>query len=259
MKGGVSMEQSNNISSNELLNKLDNLLQKNDYIEAKKHLLYWLAQYKNSGDMRNTLLTTNELIGLCRKLGEKDDTISYVKSALNLIEEMNIENNTGAATTYLNCATAYKAFGRAEDSIPLFERAKEIYERNLSPEDYRFAGLFNNMALALVDLKCFNEANELYEKALQVVGNIKNNEPEQAITHLNMATAAETQYGIEEAHSIIENHLKKAMELLDIGKDRKDGNYAFVCEKCAPSFGYYGYFYYENELNERARRIYEGS
>ena len=56
----------NNISSNELLNKLDNLLQKNDYTGAKNHLLYWLTQYKSSGDMRNTLLTTNELIGLCR-------------------------------------------------------------------------------------------------------------------------------------------------------------------------------------------------
>ncbi len=172
---------------------------------------------------------------------------------------MKIENNTGAATTYLNCATAYKAFGKAENAIPLFERAKEIYEKNLSPDDYRFGGLYNNMALAFVDLKRFKDANELYNKALNVVSNLKDNEPEEAITHLNMATAAEMQYGIEGGHNIIEDHLKKATELLDVGKDRKDGNYAFVCEKCAPSFGYYGYFYYENELKERARSIYEGS
>ncbi len=253
------MEQNNNISSTEFLNKLDNLLQSNKYTRAKEHALYWLSEYKNSGDMNNTLLTTNELIGLCRKLGEEAETISHVKSALNLIEEMKIENNTGAATTYINCATAYKAFGKAEAAIPLFEQAKGIYEKNLSSDDYRFGGLYNNMALAFIDLKQFDKANELYEKALYVVSNLKNNEPEQAITHLNMATAAEMQYGIEDAHSIIENHLKRAMELLDVGKERIDGHYAFVCEKCASSFGYYGYFHYESELTERARRIYERS
>ena len=39
--------------------------------------------------------------------------------------------------------------------------------------------------------------------------------------------------------------------------DDNDGYYAFVCEKCASVFGYYGRFVYEGELLERARRIYE--
>ena len=37
----------------------------------------------------------------------------------------------------------------------------------------------------------------------------------------------------------------------------RDGNYAFVCEKCAPTFHYYGYFLWGAELEERARAIYE--
>ena len=40
---------------------------------------------------------------------------------------------------------------------------------------------------------------------------------------------------------------------------KRDGYYAFVCEKCASVFGYYGHFAYEKELYERSRRIYEGS
>ena len=39
--------------------------------------------------------------------------------------------------------------------------------------------------------------------------------------------------------------------------EKRDGYYAFVCEKCASVFGYYGRFFYEKELTERARRIYE--
>ena len=37
----------------------------------------------------------------------------------------------------------------------------------------------------------------------------------------------------------------------------RDGNYAFVCEKCAPVFGFYGRFMTEKELNARMRSIYE--
>ena len=74
-----------------------------------------------------------------------------------------------------------------------------------------------------------------------------------------MASAAEAQFGLEEAEGKITECLNKAMELLDISEYQNDGNYAFVCEKCASVFGYYGYFFYENELKERSRRIYERS
>ena len=54
----------------------------------------------------------------------------------------------------------------------------------------------------------------------------------------------------------------KAMEIvLDVlvGKDRTDGNYAFVCEKCAPVLEQYGYEAYAAQLRSRSRRIYEGT
>ena len=84
-------------------------------------------------------------------------------------------------------------------------------------------------------------------------------EPEQAITYLNMATAAETEQGLEAARSEIDALIRKAMDCMEVGKARTDGNYAFVCEKCATVFGYYGYEEYARELTERCRRIYEGA
>jgi len=62
-----------------------------------------------------------------------------------------------------------------------------------------------------------------------------------------------------QAQSVIEDLAQKAMACLDIGKDRTDGNYAFVCEKCASVFGYYGYEDYAAQLQARCRRIYEGT
>lgn len=242
-----------------ILEKLDGFLRKNDYSSAKKHLEYWHSEAEMLGDNNCALLLKNELMGLCRKLGEGDKAISYAESAIELIKKMNIEFNVGAATTYLNSATVFKAFGKADESLPLFEKAKKIYEQNLPLNDERLGGLYNNMALAYVDLKMFDEADELYKKAVIVMQGIDGKETEQAITYLNMASAAEVRYGLENAQNIIADYCEKAMALLETGKNRTDGDYAFACEKCSSVFDYYGYFIYNRELTERCRRIYEGS
>lgn len=240
-----------------ILNKLDEYLSKNDYTSAEKHLLFWLSEAENNNDNKIVLLVCNELMGLYRKLGKRDDALIFAERALNQTVVMNIEKNIGAATTYINTATVYKAFGMAEKSIPLFHKAKAIYEKTLSPTDGRLGGLYNNMGLAFVDLKRFEEAKDCYKKALKVMQSIADGEPEQAITYLNMASAAEAEYGLENATEYISEYLEKAMTLLDGSQNKTSGNYAFVCEKCASVFGYYGYFYYESELKERSRRIYE--
>lgn len=242
-----------------IINELDSMLARNDYTAAKSHLKFWLGEAKLVRDEKAALMISNELMGLSRKLGEEENAFRFVSDALKLIEELQIPRNVGAATTYINCATVYKAFGRADEAMPLFEQAKEIYEAELEKGDDRLGGLYNNMALALVDLKDFDRAEECYNQALTVMEGIEGKEPEQAITYLNMASAAEAQFGLTEGAEKISKCAKAAQALLDKGKNRTDGNYAFVCEKCAPVFGYYGYFFYENELHARAGRIYEGN
>lgn len=247
------------MDTNRILSKLDEYLGRDDYSSAEKHLIYWLGEAESKNDGRLTLLLRNELMGLYRKLGQREKSLRCVDAALAAIEKLNIADNIGAATTYLNSATVYKAFGMADKSIPLFEKADTIYKNNLNENDERFGGLYNNMALAFVDLKEFSKADMLYRKALSVMENAKNGKPEQAITYLNMANAAEAELGLENAESVITEYLENAIRLLDESISETDGNYAFVCRKCSSVFGYYGYFFYENELERRAKRIYERS
>ena len=244
------------ISVDRILSKLDEYLSKNDYVFAEKHLLYWLSEAKANKDFKVEILILNELMGLYRKLGRKEDAMDCVKNSLELIEKAGISAHVGSATTYLNSATVYKAFGMADKSMPLFEKAKDIYERELDSNDIRLAGLYNNMALALVDLTDFDGAENLYNKAISIMRKNANGDLEIAITYLNMATAAEQKLGLLEADEIINDYLTQAQQILDTHL-LQDGYYAFVCEKCASVFGYYGWFYFENELKERSRRIYE--
>ena len=147
--------------------------------------------------------------------------------------------------------------GEAEKSISFFEKAVTLYETLLPPNDRRLAGLYNNFALSLVDLKEYNKALALYEKAIEVLNRNPKFNLEQAVSYLNTANAVEAQNGLENACDKIDVLLDKAEKVLDENYSETDGNYAFVCEKCAPTFGYYGRFLYENELKERARVIYE--
>ncbi len=246
------------ISIDRILSKLDEHLHKNDYPAAERHLCYWLSEAEANGDVRTELLVRNELMGLYRKLGREREAIGCAETALQKIDALGISHQVGAATTYLNAATVYKAFGMAERALPLFEHAKTVYERELEPSDTRLGGLYNNMALALVDLGRFADANELYRRAIEVMSQSKDGTPEVAITYLNMASACEAELGLEAANERITDLLQRAEALLE-SHQKRDGYYAFVCEKCASVFSYYGYFYYANELTERARRIYEGT
>lgn len=240
-----------------VLDKLDALLGRNDYPGAKRLLEYWLGEAQSTGDGQGALLVENELMGLCRKLGQRDQALQHAQAALDLVGRLDIGDNVGAATTYLNSATVCKAFGMPEDALALYRMAQAIYERDLESTDDRLGGLYNNMALALVDLKQFAQAQALYEKALGVMEAVPGKEPEQAITWLNMATAAEMELGLEQAQPRIAQLAQRAMACLEAGKDRTDGNYAFVCEKCAPVFGYYGFEEQKAALEARSRRIYE--
>lgn len=246
------------IDRTRILDKLDEYLHKNDYSGAERHLLYWLEEAKSARQVQTVLLMENELMGLYRKLGRQDEAIGAAETALRLVEEHDLSCQVGAATTYLNCATVFKAFGMAERGIPLFEQARAVYERELEPDDGRLGGLYNNMALALVDLRRFDEARALYEQAITVMMRTENGAPEAAITYLNLASAAEAEHGLLDAAEQIEQLLDTAERLLEEHTVR-DGNYAFVCEKCATVFGYYGRFVYANELKARATDIYEGT
>ncbi len=239
--------------------ELDYILSRNDYNFARDFLEKWVNKAHNFNDNKALFSLCNECIGLYRKIGERENCYKYCEKALNLLKVLNIENTVTGATAFINCATAYKAFGEADKSIPLFEKAVHLYEKLLPENDPKLAGLYNNFALSLVDLKLFEKASELYEKAIEVLNHNPLFNLEQAVSYLNMANLYEAQKGLENACEEIDILLDKAQQVLDENYSEINGNYAFVCEKCAPTFGYYGRFLYEMKLKERARVIYERS
>lgn len=240
-----------------VVDRLDTLLSHNDMPAARRHLEYWLSEARMGGDKRGELAVLNELMGLYRKMGLKDKAFESAEKADELVKTLSLGGSITAATVCLNAATVCEAFDRPREALERYSETKSIYEDFLPPGDARLGGLYNNMALACVSLKEYEQARELYQKAIKIMSALPGGKPETAITYLNLANAAEAQQGLENASEFITDCLQKAENLLLDESNALDGNYAFVCEKCAPTFEYYGWFMTAKEIKRRSDEIYE--
>ena len=240
-----------------IMEKVDEYMSRRDYAGVERHLLYWLEEAKLGRDEKGELMIRNELIGHYRKVLDRENAFRQIDAAVALIDAMDYADTISAGTTYVNAATTMNAFGENERAIELFRKARAVYESAPALKPELLGGLYNNMALTLVSLGRFREADELYRNALETMARAENGALEQAITYLNMANAAEDESGLVDAAETIDEDLSKAQALLDTPSVPRNGYYAFVCEKCAPTFAYYGWFAYEAELNERAKTLYE--
>ncbi len=235
-----------------IIDKVDALFAKNDSAEAGRLLTYWREEAVTLRDKSGELAMENELVGYYRKQNDRINALSSVARALLLTEQLKQGEMPAGATVLLNCATAYKAFGMAEEALPLYARAEAVYTKALSPGDTRFGGLYNNMALALVDLGRFEEAEAAYQKALAIMETAEKGEAECAITYINLAHMYEMG-GMSEK---IGGCMEKARTLLESERLPHDGYYAFVLEKCAPSFGYFGDPATYEKLKKESEAIY---
>ena len=222
-----------------VIEKLDGYLDRRDYDGAERHLHFWLEQ---ADDPRVRLSILNELIGLYRKTLKEKECLNAVSKALQLAEDLNMKESIMAGTSFLNAATGYKAFGRAEEALRLYKRAEKIYELLLAKDDSRLAGLYNNMAVTLADLCQYDDAEKMYNKELDIMRVQENGKLEMAVTYLNMADLYYARQGPEESEVKVNECLDLAESMLDSADILKDGYYAFICEKCAPAFNFYGRF-----------------
>ncbi|MCR5370006.1 MAG: tetratricopeptide repeat protein [Clostridium sp.] len=261
-----------------IIQKMDEYMSRRDYAGAERHLLYWLEEAKLGRDLRGELMIRNELVGHYRKIGEKDKSLENAGEALRLLKTLDFEETLSAGTTYVNAATACNAFGENVRAMELFEKARKIYEgqaaeNGKAPHDGQvpengsqntyigsrpelLGGLYNNMALTCAAMKDYKKAHALYDRAMEVMEKAPNGELEQAITCLNRANAVEDELGPEAGEERINALLEEAEKLLDTPSVPRNGYYAFVCEKCAPTFSYYGYFLTAGKLKETAEEIY---
>ena len=248
-------ESPRSVPQDRIQEKLREYEDRNDWPAVERHLKYWLAEAENNRDERGQLMLHNELMGYYRKQEQKEQAFHHAEQAAALVEKLGMEDTVTAGTTWVNAGTVREAFGDPQGGMEFFLKARENYEKNLSSGDGRLGGLYNNMALCLAACGRYDEAEDMFLHALEVMKKQEHGELEQAITWLNMADNAEAALGAEQAEEKTEQYLERAEALLKTDSLPRNGYYAFVCEKCAPVFGHYGWFLTEAELLKKAQEI----
>lgn len=238
-----------------VIDKLDAYLNREDYESAHRLLEYWRDEARRTGDLRGEVAIQSEIMGFSRRIGDRKGGLAAVWRGFELVEELGL-SGSAAGTFYLNGATTLKAFGAAEEAIPYYEKAQACYAASLKEHDPLWGGFYNNYALALADLKRFDEALDCYQNAIDIMSLKPGGGLEIAVTLMNVAELFEK---MGEGDALIEQALQQALDYLEDPALERNGYYAFVCRKCAPTFGYFGWFKVQRELNERADKIYEGA
>ncbi|MBQ9735748.1 MAG: tetratricopeptide repeat protein [Clostridia bacterium] len=244
------------ISVSRMIERLDALLSTDDTAGARRHLAYWLEEARVGRDVRGEIAVLNEQMGLYRKCGMREEAYAAALAAERAVLTAGLSDTVSAATVLLNAATVCAAFGAPEEAVTRYRRAMIIYEKTLSPEDGRVAALKNNLAAALVELGEYEEALALYKEALKLGKSESARYLDAAVTLLNIADLLYRRDGAEQSADAVGALCAEADALLSDARVVRDGNYAFVADKCAAAFRFHGFFLLADKYARLSRALY---
>ena len=243
------------IPMREVIQECDRLFNAENMVELGEHLRKWLEEARRIGDREAELGILSELMGHYRMLGDRERGLMAVRDGFALLAELGIAGSVTAGTILINGATALQVFGDIDGALNYYKEAFRCYGAHLDPNDWRFAGLLNNMAAAYAAKHDVKYAEAYYRKALDVLkacGNLM----DAAVTHVNLAQM----YAAEDRDDPrIASELELAVACFDDPAAVHDGYYAHTCRKCASAFGPLGFPEVEEELNWRADEYYAGN
>lgn len=226
-----------NLDIKNIIAELDKLLYSGDEASAGEFLDRWCAKAAEVGDWRSELTLQSELMGYHRRTNDKDSALNAVNRGLEIIREHRLGSTVSGATIILNAATTLKAYGMADRSIPMFIQVCRVYSQKLDPADYRFGGLFNNMALSYADTGEYDTAEAYFKKALAIIEHCDNPENELAVTYCNLAELYERMGRNDDIKPVLD----MAAQKLRSPTLPHDGYYDFTVSKCLPTFEHFGY------------------
>ncbi len=181
-----------------------------------------LAQAKEEEDYAAYISICNEMIGFYRSVSAFEKAYVAAEDVLLLMEELNLENTLHFATTLLNAATAYRAAGDYATAIRYYRQALQIYDSTLPPEDYRYAGIYNNMSILLEKIEENAEAITYAQKALSIIEKLEGGEMETATTLTNLALLYFKTGQPDHARQLLE----KALALFEQSGEHTDAHYS---------------------------------
>lgn len=203
-----------------VLAEYDSMFGKYTLKEIEGFLLKHLSEARFKSEHEELVTLLNEAIGFYRDTTQKEKALKNCGALMEHLVEMKLEGTIPYATSLLNIANAFRAFDLHKEAVQLFEKVEEIYGNHISKEDFMYASLYNNWALAYQESGEYDKAAEMLRKALKIVDLYKDAIIPQATTRTNLASSL-LAIGTESAYQEAVEHLSQALAIFekDGGKD----------------------------------------
>lgn len=201
---------------------LDSYFAAQEIEKVDPFLVSSLEQAKEEEDYGAYISICNEMIGFYRSISAFEKAYAAAEDVLLLMEELKMEHTEHFATTLLNAATAYRAAGDYETALRYYKQALQIYDGILQPQDYRYAGLYNNMSILLEKMEDNEEAIAYAKKALEIIETLEGGEMETATTLTNLALLHFKVSQSETAKELLE----RALALFERSGENTDAHYS---------------------------------
>lgn len=221
---------------------LDSYFARQEIDKVDPFLVSSLQQAKEEEDYAAYISICNEMIGFYRSISAFEKAYVAAEDVLLLMEELQLDHSEHFATTLLNTATAYRAAGDYTQALRYYRQALQIYDGLLPSDDYRFAGLYNNMSILLEKIEENEEAISYAEKALAIIEKLEGGEMETATTLTNLALIYFKVSKPEKAKELLE----QALALFEKSGENTDAHYSGALAGVGEA--YYHMQDYENAL-----------
>ncbi len=230
---------------------LDSYFAKQEIDKVDPFLVASLEQAKEEEDYGAYISICNEMIGFYRSVSAFEKAYAAAEDVLLLMEELQMEHTEHFATTLLNAATAYRAAGDYAAALRFYKQALQIYDGILQPNDYRYAGLYNNMSILLEKMDENEEAITYADKALSIIETLEGGEMETATTLTNLALIYFKVSQAEKAKELLE----RALSLFEKNGENTDAHYSGALAGVAEAW--YRMQDYEKALEYYEKALYE--
>ena len=246
----------------QVLRQLDGLFAQHKVDQVESFLLHRINEATAERDTGSLITLLNEIIGHYRETGEFEKSISCCRQVLILMDETGLKGSVAYATTLLNVANACRAAGLLRESMAYYQEVKKVYTEKLSPTDFRYASLYNNMSLLFQEMGDYESACDCLERALGIASMYSEARIEVAVTYTNLATSQLKLGRFDEAIG----NLKKAFAIFEMDEDR-DYHYSgalsamgeaqYLAGDLEESARYYKMALHEIERNVGRNKAYE--
>lgn len=172
---------------NKVLMEYDSMFGKNTLEEIENYLVSNIEAAYEEPDYYSAVTLLNEFIGFCRDTSQNEKGKECCNQTIILMNRLGLGDTVEYATSMLNVANAYRAFGMFQESLDLYSKVENNYKKNLAPNEFNYASLYNNWSLLYQEMNDFDSAEFMLKKALRIVDRYPNATVEQATTRTNLA------------------------------------------------------------------------